>query len=89
MIQTVQGHGDALVAATFSADGRRILSAGGDCTVRVWDATTLEPIHTFRGHRGPIRCLAISSDGKFLVSGSTDRTVKVWDLTQLRKRPAD
>jgi WD40 repeat protein len=76
------------VSATFSSDYRRIISASEDCTVQVFDAVTLERIHTFRGHLGPIRCLAVSPDGKFLASGSTDRSVKLWELQQLDQNVA-
>jgi WD40 repeat protein len=69
--------------ATFSPDGRWVVTICTDCSVRVRDATTLKLIKTFRGHRGPVWCLAVSPDGKFLVTGSADKTVKVWDLTHL------
>jgi WD40 repeat protein len=75
---------EELVLVAFSPAGRWVASAGeGDGTVKVWDATTLAPVHTFRGHRDGVRRLAFSPDGKLLVSGSKDHTVKVWDLTRL------
>jgi WD40 repeat protein len=74
------------LSLAFDPDGRWIASSAQDCTVKVWDATTFELLHTFRGHRGPIRCLAVSRDGRLLVTGSADKTVKVWDLTPLDQK---
>jgi WD40 repeat protein len=74
------------VLVAFSPDGRLVATAGeGGGLVKVWDATTLAPVHTFRGHRNGVRRLVFSPDGNFLVSASKDRTVKVWDLTRLDK----
>ena len=73
------GHTDIVFAATFSADGKKIVSASGDHTVRVWDAQTGDLI------LGPLRldadacCVAFSPDGKQIASGSTDNTIQVWD----------
>lgn len=64
----------------FSPDGRWLIAAAADCTVKVWDATTLAWKHNFRGHQGPIGGLAVSSNGEFLITGSADQTVKVWNL---------
>jgi WD40 repeat protein len=64
----------------FSPDGRWLVAAAADCTVKVWDAETLAWKHNFRGHRGPIGGIAVSSNGEFLITGSADQTVKVWKL---------
>ena len=75
----VLGHTDIVFAATFSADGKKIISASGDHTIRVWDAQTGDLI------LGPLRldadacCVAFSPDGKQIASGSTDNTIQVWD----------
>jgi WD40 repeat protein/serine/threonine protein kinase len=63
----------------FSPDGRRLGSAGGDDTVRVWDATTGEKLLTLKGHTSRVRAIAFSPDGRRLASAGRDQTVRIWD----------
>ena len=60
-------------------DGKRLASASGDRTVKVWDAATGQETLTLKGHTDAVTSVAFSPDGKRLASASADRTVKVWD----------
>ena len=42
-IITFKGHTAELYSASFSPDGSRIVTASGDRTARVWDATPMNP----------------------------------------------
>jgi WD40 repeat protein len=73
-------HGGVVYQAAVSKDGKRIVSASSDNTIRVWDVNTGKQLRQLIGHNGLIRTLAISPDGKRAVSGCTDQTCRVWDL---------
>ena len=75
----IMGHGKSVYSVAISSDGTRIVSGGGDNTVRVWDARSGKELLTLKGHTGDVYSVAISSDGSRIVSGSADKTVKVWD----------
>ena len=76
-------HQKLVSSATFSPDGERLASAGGDGTVKIWNSTTGKMIQTIPAHTDSVVSVAFHPDGKHLASRSTgtDRTVKVWDLT--------
>ena len=40
-ILTLKGHANAVISASFSPDGSRIVTAGLDNAVKVWDATPI------------------------------------------------
>ena len=73
---TLRGHTSWIWRVLFSPDGTRLASVSADRTVRIWDATTGEPI---RRLEGGVRPLAFSPDGKRLAAGM-DGTVTVWEL---------
>ncbi|MDJ0708333.1 MAG: serine/threonine-protein kinase [Leptolyngbyaceae cyanobacterium MO_188.B28] len=85
--QTLSGVGVVNTLAV-SPNGRAIATGGADKTVRLWDVSTGELIHTFSqhiplispGHRGAVTAVLFSLDGRTLFSSGADGAVKWWDL---------
>jgi len=87
---TLQGYDKPLRALAWSADGRRLASAGDDGSVRVWDAlggdttSTLSFFvkHDSSGKANPraFSMLSWSPDGKRLAVAGEDGAIKVWDV---------
>jgi hypothetical protein len=65
--------------ASFSPDGRRILTASGDDTARVWDADTGQHVTPPMKHEGYVGHASFSPDGRRVLTASDDKTARVWD----------
>ncbi len=83
VLQTLAGHSADVVSLGFSPDGRRLVTASFDRTLKLWDTTTWQDVFTLRGHTAGVVSLAFSPDGTRLVSGGIDFTARVWDATPL------
>jgi WD40 repeat protein/mono/diheme cytochrome c family protein len=79
VVRRLEGHTAAVVSATFSADGKQVLSGGDDRTLRLWDRATGKEVRVFTGHEGFVKSVALSPDGRQALSGATDATVRLWD----------
>src|SRR5664279_1778676 len=63
LIRTLTGHTDNVNSCAFSPDGRRIVSASRDNTLKIWDAESGAELATLTGHN-----CAFSPDGRRIVS---------------------
>jgi WD40 repeat protein len=79
LIRTLTGHSSWVYAIALSPDGKYLISASSDDTLKVWDWQTGEKVRTLTGHSSSVYAIAFSVDGKYLISGSSDDTLKVWD----------
>ncbi|NOX56070.1 MAG: hypothetical protein GXP27_16840 [Planctomycetes bacterium] len=72
------GHEDAVRDLDFSPDGRTIVTASDDGTVRTWRTDRCLQEHVLR-HDYIVRGVAVSPDGKWIASNSGDDSVRLWD----------
>lgn len=83
-----QGHQGLVKELMFTKDGKQLVSASQDKTVRVWDVATGRLLRTIRGqisgsHGGKIFAAALSPDNRWLALGGwLDKTVG-YDLKRL------
>ncbi len=65
----LNGHREAVYQVAFSGDGRRLVSAGTDGEVIVWDSRTGRALHTHR-FPGKTLCTAFTQDGRAIGAGT-------------------
>ncbi|MCL1630307.1 hypothetical protein M3N55_16490 [Roseibaca sp. V10] len=75
---SLEGHTGNVMSASFSPDGRLILTSGHR-TARIWDSETGSEVATLTGHHGQLWDAAFSPDGGRVVTASFDRTARIWD----------
>jgi WD40 repeat protein len=95
-IMVLRGHGDddavsrwlddTVRTVAFSSDGKRILTASGDTTARLWDVRSGHQVFVLAGHAEMILCAAFSPNDVLIVTGSEDRTARLWDAATGQQR---
>lgn len=73
------GHEHLVNGISFSPDGRRLVSASNDWTLRIWEVAGGACQGVLKGHEATVWSAAYSPDGRHIASGSTDLTVRIWD----------
>jgi WD40 repeat protein len=76
---TLTGHEDVVAAIDFDRDGKRLVSAGFDRGVRLWDVESKTCLRTVPGHADIVEAVGFAPDGSWIASAGKDRTVRVID----------
>jgi WD40 repeat protein len=82
-------HKRSVFSASFSPEGRRIVTASHDGTARIWDALTGEPVSPPLMCRGQAWSAKFSPDGQKVVVASGSRAgvgqVRLWELPEAKE----
>jgi WD40 repeat protein len=79
-LRTLAGHTGHVYGVALSGDGRVVVSASSDNTLKVREVASGRELRTLAGHTGSVEGVALSGDGRIAVSASWDKTLKVWDV---------
>jgi WD40 repeat protein/DNA-binding winged helix-turn-helix (wHTH) protein len=71
-------HEGAVTNATFSPDGKLVLTGSADHTASVWDGIDGHLLFTLRGHTGTLEYVDFSADGSKIVTAGDDHMGRVW-----------
>ncbi len=82
--KTWYGHNGDIMDVAFNPEGKFVISASRDDTLKLWDAKTGKAIgQPWHGHKNGsilkgVSTTAFSPDGKLVVSGGVNHTLIVW-----------
>jgi WD40 repeat protein len=78
---TLEGHSDKVNSIIYCPDGKRIISASDDCSIRIWDILEKREILTLKEHSDHIKKIAYCPIRNLLVSCSSDYSIIVWKIS--------
>jgi WD40 repeat protein len=69
---------DSILQIVWSPDGKEIITSSADGSIRVRDASTLNPIRIIPHQSEWVDAMTLSPDGKWLVAGRFDGTLSIY-----------
>ena len=75
------GHQRGVNSVCLSPNGDRLYSGSDDGTIKVWNVSTGDCLHTCPHHVTPVFSLCLSPNGAVLYSAGHDEKIRVWDTT--------
>jgi len=77
-VRSIDAHQGRINALAMFPNGKRMISAGRDQTINVWDTESLERVAILRGHERQIFALAVSPDGECIASAGLAGDLRLW-----------
>lgn len=79
-VRTFEGHMDVVASLTQSKDGKKLLSASWDGSIRLWDVATGLAEKKFTAHQGAVHVALFNNTETEIYSGGADRTIRQSDI---------
>src|SRR5262249_50120581 len=79
----IRTRGGLVRSLAFTADGKRLISGGGESIIRLWDVATGEERAPAAGHDAVVWWLALAPDGKTLAYSGKD--IGLYDMARGRE----
>ncbi|XP_043464839.1 cilia- and flagella-associated protein 52-like isoform X2 [Leptopilina heterotoma] len=81
-------HLKSVSAVVITKNGKKIVSAGCDGQIRIWDVKpdVQRLVCILKEHRGPVTSLHISKNDDQVISSSVDGTCIIWDIVQCTRK---
>jgi WD40 repeat protein len=88
LIQEFTGHDLPVQDVAFSSDGRLLLSASSDKTVKLWAVHTGQCRRTLVGHSRSVQAVAFADHDRFAISGGWEGNAILWDIEGVESKEA-
>lgn len=80
-----KGEGSRLWDASFSPDGKLVVTANDDNIARIWDTNGGKLLVKLIGHSNSVLSGVFSPDGKTVLTSSADGTARLWEVASGRE----
>ncbi|KAL0275371.1 UNVERIFIED_CONTAM: hypothetical protein PYX00_003232 [Menopon gallinae] len=82
-IQCMEHHTDWVNDIVLCCNGKHLISASSDTTVKVWNTSKGFCMSTLRTHKDYVKALAYAKDREQVASGGLDKAIFLWDINTL------
>jgi WD40 repeat protein/serine/threonine protein kinase len=83
-LRTLEDHTNTLTDLAMTPDGKFLLSAAWDHTIRIWKHPSLECQYVLTDHTDTVVGVAVSADSRLALSGGHDNVLRLWDIQEGR-----
>ncbi len=79
-------HSGLVTSLAITPDGRTLVTASMDHSIRLWDLASQRRTAVLRGHRNEVWAVTVTPDGRSVISGGKDGAVKIWSTARRESR---
>ncbi len=84
LLRSLAGHEADIQDLLLLKDGRTLVTASTDNTVRFWDLDAGRLVRTLSDHTNVVKALTMTTDQEILISAGDDRTIRFWTMAEGR-----